>query len=157
MDEDILILEWIKDILGKGAFGEATMDLMVSGGSLLTSGGSTFTDSICESLLVPILFNNGMNLRMSLWANAYVSDDNLPVHEGGFCAVDLSHTLNITSLTFYDADQNTLDPSTYSFVAGSGYGYVHEAPSPVPVPGAIWLLGSGVAGLLCMRWRMIRS
>jgi len=61
----------------------------------------------------------------------------------GFDVTEIALTVNDFSLIFPAADQ--FDPSydlTYSF-----YG----TPTTVPIPGSIWLLFSGVAGLVSLR------
>jgi len=39
----------------------------------------------------------------------------------------------------------------HTMVAGAAYEVLQTGPMVVPVPAAFWLLGSGLAGLACMR------
>ena len=43
---------------------------------------------------------------------------------------------------------------TWNDSAGTLTGYVAERNTPVPIPGAVWLLGSGIVGLIGLRRRM---
>ena len=78
-----------------------------------------------------------------------------------------NHTLQMTG---YGTNNLDNQPFTFSAIMNEVLGdnthdgtfsnflvtYAGADPSPVPIPGAVWLLGSGLFGLACLRPRLRR-
>lgn len=63
--------------------------------------------------------------------------------------------LNLDEFLSYAADNNTTFIAEYSYTRNYQTNYKYEVEnttlSPVPLPGAIWLLGSGIFGIIGLR------
>ena len=56
---------------------------------------------------------------------------------------------------YYDPSMNPgLDDKTYSLIGG---GFLEPNSDPVPIPGAMWLLGSGLSGLIPLRRKLRKN
>lgn len=61
------------------------------------------------------------------------------------------------ALAAFDAGISPSILNKYVFASSNGYGIQYQdfvIPDPVPIPGAVWLLGSGMLGLVAIRRRM---
>jgi T5SS/PEP-CTERM-associated repeat protein len=89
--------------------------------------------------------------------------DGDPVYLSLFAGSDQS--LSTLSLWHYDgstwsaftANDLAYDGTYASFTVTGFSGYAVSGTAPVPIPGAVWLLGSGLAGLVGMRRRLFRK
>jgi hypothetical protein len=90
----------------------------------------TFTDSIPLSLST----NQTYTVRMEVMANALTYE----------------YTSSATAWLdpYFQLAPSVTNPGAYSFELSSGIG---NSPAPVPVPGAVWLFGSGLAGLFGLK------
>jgi hypothetical protein len=93
-------------------------------------------------LTIPFRYGTDNNVAMSLTSGAGSFNE----YSGGGVAafVDFYNTAKVTGLTFRDANGNIV--TNYAMTTASGYNY-----NAVPVPPAVWLLGSGLLGLIGLR------
>ena len=67
---------------------------------------------------------------------------------------DWADTVVLQDVKAYDNQGNLLDPTQYTLLSENNV-YFDFANTPVPLPGAVWLLGSGLLGL--GGWRRFRK
>jgi hypothetical protein len=101
----------------------------------------------------------GFNLYASNTDLAFYSDWGVPIYSSGYLAPPLGHYIN--GIYYYTIDHTFTDSiSAQYFKADIVHGSYTTGPriieldgygSPVPLPGAVWLLGSGLAGLIAAR------
>jgi hypothetical protein len=61
---------------------------------------------------------------------------------GGLAQANFSDTAMISSIGLYDSSGNLMNDVVFTNASGTSY------PAPVPLPPALWLLGSGLLGLI---------
>lgn len=101
----------------------------------------------------------GFNLYASNTDLTFYSNWGVPIYSSGYLAPPLGHYIN--GIYYYKIDHTFTDSiSAQYFKADIVYGSNTTGPriieldgygSPVPLPGAVWLLGSGLAGLIAAR------
>jgi T5SS/PEP-CTERM-associated repeat protein len=105
------------------------------------------------------------NTVLSAWnfdtTGTTVSDTN-PVYLSLYAGSDQSlSTLNIwhydgTTWSAFTASDLAYDGTYASFTVTGFSGYAVSGSAPVPIPAAVWLLGSGLAGLVGMRRKLFK-
>jgi len=113
---------------------------------------NTTFDGTVWSHLMPFDFNVPFNVRTTLLARV----DSGCSDPESFCSnwsaegtSDVFNTLEITSVEVLDEFGNPINGT--QIVADSGFNY--SSLTAVPIPGAIWLFGSGLLGLIGMAKR----
>ncbi len=117
-----------------------------------TSKSGTWNGSIISSFTV----QKGSILDLALRADAGASGSKTYV-PGSDTTADFSHTMTwkgITGMRAFDSLGNevVLPPDTYLPLMGQDSGFDYWQAAPVPLPPTLWLIGSGLVGLLpCAR------
>jgi len=80
-----------------------------------------------------------------------------PLKDGELFSVTYDDSMdigvNFTELTLYNTDTMSGSAKAPVFVGGSADNILLSPTAPVPIPGAVWLLGSGLASLIGFRRR----
>jgi hypothetical protein len=144
-----------------------------------SSSGSTVTKNIVQQLRIGSLLDTGLVNYNRTWSVAqydgtlnYAGTSGFTVSENS-CATNVHLTLTGAAMTAYIGGSDVLFDvfSHASFISGGFSGgngsfmntqnFVTTASvtydyTPVPLPAAVWLLGSGLAGLVSLRRRMAK-
>ena len=127
-------------------------NLLAQGGSIFFIGdhaGAISTNQIINDALT------SLNSGMSIMPNSSFDIAAWHTAVGPQIATD-SFTTSIQTLTYNAASQ--VDGGTYLFFGSEGQPFVtYNTCNPVPIPGAIWLLGSGLFGLVTIRRRKAKA
>lgn len=123
-----------------------TFDPTVNTPDTSTGGSFTYTGGGSFALSAPLTLGYNYNTTShDLFIGGMGGGDtvqNLPTNTNDFCLELRWNGTNLTYGLFFDY-VSTVTPDVWSWRASSG----SASANPVPLPGAVWLLGSGLLGL----------